>query len=191
MTRTEVARLLGVSRSTVQMLTRQGDLHCTIEMRNNRAYSIYDREEVFAFLQKGWKPTSLKAGKVYVHKRSEGSREARAIRMLNEGKTPWEVAEVCHFTMKEAAELWRRWKLGPHALLAEEQAEAIAKAEIDWAREMQKEKRRREWLEHTRKIAEIRANGKVPIILPERGEPMILNLLASMGYGPGGKKEGE
>lgn len=172
MTRTELARLLNVHVSTVQALEKEGKLgEARREVRGHLVHVVYDDAAIEAFIKTGWKPKSLKAGKKFRETMREGNREARAIRMFNEGATAWTVAERMGYRLADAVELWRKWKLGPEGLLAELQAEAMVKAEEEWAKEIRSERRRKEWMQHTQRIAEIRANGKVPIILPERGEP--------------------
>jgi len=154
--------LLNVHVTTVQALEREGKLHGAKELRGATVYTVYDDAEVEALIKSGWRANSPKAGRKFREKAREGFREGKAVRMFNEGKGPWQIAESLGYTMEEASELWRRWKLGPKGLLAEKQMEAMAIAELEWTKEMVKDRRRKEWLDHTKRLAEIRASGRVP-----------------------------
>lgn len=171
MTRTEVAKKLGVGVSTVCVLERAGRLTPKREINARGVVQVvHDPDNVDALIRSGWRPTSPRAGKTYVEKRSERYQEARAIRMLNDGKTPWEVAMLCNYTLDEAAELWSKWKMGPEGLLREKAQLRALQDEEAWARELKTERRRKEIEAHRIQLAELRKQAPAPVFFVRRDE---------------------
>lgn len=166
LTRSQVARLFGVSYQTVvlwesqQRLTRHEVVGTDAFGRTSRRI-MFDEEEVRA-LKAVWRPLRQRLPRK--QDRINGENSARAFAMFEEGRSPNDVVRLAKLDPDTVATLWEKYCIGADGILAQ-RAAAAQKRELDkFAAEMKefdKSERHRRWRE---KMAVIRQNSPAPLI---------------------------
>jgi hypothetical protein len=100
-TRTEVAKMLGSSQSSVYVLEKKGKLHPQLD---SQARHRFDPGEVRALVNRT--DTPGKAARA----RSPGELEAAAFALLEQGKSRKELVMSLCITADDAQQLWKKWK---------------------------------------------------------------------------------